>query len=80
MAEWQPIETAPRQHGEPILVSDAYGSVALVFWMDPKETLVEQSITEGWYISDWHNDPIWFRGHLDVTKWAPVPQAPKQVT
>jgi hypothetical protein len=70
---WQPIETAPRD-GAAIAVARGRHVMAVVQWLTPEANDVDEA---GWYISDDHNDPIWYRGHLYLTSWMPLPEPPK---
>lgn len=79
---WRDIATAPKEHGHEILVRcDCPHMMAVVEWLD-KEHVMEGAFGEefvsGWYISDGHNDPIWFRANPYMTHWRELPSPPKQ--
>jgi len=69
--DWQPIDSAPKIHAREILATTGT-RFAVIFWLDPSRGLYRGDHTEGWYISDGKNDPIWYRGWLDLTHWAPL--------
>ena len=73
--EWKPIETAPKEHGVRIIVSDERGfKCAIVEWLDSSR--VDDDFVSGWYINDDHNDPIWYRAWHYMTHWMPLPNPP----
>jgi hypothetical protein len=76
--DWQPIETAPKAHGREILVCERHRTMAVVCWLDQGSLGVEDQagFVSGWYISDGHNDPIWYRNWLSLTHWMPLPSPP----
>lgn len=75
---WQPIETAPKNHGREILVCEAGRTSAVVMWLDQANVMFgeEEGFVSGWYISDGHNDPIWYRNWPSLTHWLPMPTLP----
>lgn len=71
MSDWQPIESAPKVHGKQILVwCSCPKAMAVVFWLDA-DKVMDADFVSGWYISDGHNDPIWYRAHPYLTHWRP---------
>lgn len=73
MSEWQPIETVPKDYGEPIL---------LVVGFEHKRTAMGQLCTDG------HRDYWWVFGPMGAervsenfiglpTHWMPLPEPPK---
>lgn len=73
---WQPISTAPKEHGREILIAcNCPYMMAVVEWLDAKQVMGEDFVS-GWYISDGHNDPIWFRANPYMTHWMPLPSQP----
>ena len=83
MSEWKPIETAP-QDGTPILVCGLHLLPAVVRWIDPTEGDRRQGVPTrplfGWYMSDGKNDPVHYRGWMNVTHWQPLPPPPPETT
>ena len=76
MDNWQPIETAPKEHGHEILVCcNCPCMMAVVEWLDAA-VIDDDDFISGWYISDGHNDPIWFRANPYMTHWQPLPEFP----
>jgi hypothetical protein len=76
MTQWQPIETAPKIHGNEILVAcNCPHMMAVVEWLDAAQ-VDDEDFVSGWYISDGHNDPIWFRANPYMTHWMPLPSRP----
>ena len=74
---WQPIESAPKVHGQEILVvCNCPHMMAVVEWLDAK-IVDDGEFTTGWYISDGHNEPIWFRANPYMTHWMPLPNPPQ---
>lgn len=73
MAEWQPIETAPkpRSFGPYILVCGPGCRVDLAFWDDGGQYPTEDA---GWYSATNHNEC----GHqqLQPTHWMSLPEPP----
>lgn len=72
MSEWKTMETAPKD-GTELLVTDGRHNFAVVRWYQSSDVVD----VAGWYISDWHNDPIWLRGNPYMTHWMPLPEAPQ---
>lgn len=73
---WQPIETAPKEHGYEILVAcNCPHMMAVVEWLDA-DRVDDEEFVSGWYISDGHNDSIWFRANPYMTHWMPLPPPP----
>jgi hypothetical protein len=50
--------------------------MAVVEWLDASQIHDDSSFISGWYISDGHNDPIWYRNHPYATHWMPLPDHP----
>lgn len=77
MSGWKLIETAPKEHGKEILIAcNCPRMMAVVEWID--EAIVGGGeFVSGRYISDGHNDPIWFRANPYMTHWMPLPEPPK---
>lgn len=77
MADWQPIATAPKKHGHEILVC-APGRMAVVEWLAREAVMHgdEEDFISGWYLSDGHNEPIWYRNWPYITHWMPLPDPP----
>lgn len=85
-AEWQPIETAPKD-GTEILAYRSDCGVFMIRWTSPDAFLSEKEIaasrlsdddlfTEGWYFADWlHGDLLMDREI--PTHWMPLPPPPK---
>ena len=77
MPDWQKIETAPKVHGHEILViCNCPYMMAVVEWLDRITIGDDDDFVSGWYISDGHNDPIWFRANPYMTHWMPLPKPP----
>lgn len=73
---WQEMETAPKEHGRAILIAyDCPHMMAVVEWLDAS-IVMDAEFVSGWYISDGHNDPIWFRANPYMTHWMPLPEPP----
>lgn len=69
-AQWQPIETAPKD-GTDILLTDGYRA-AVASWYPEEFPDAEWP----WGVSDWHNDPLHLRGGYMATHWMPLPMPP----
>lgn len=82
VSRWMPIETAPKRHAEEFLACSMgpYGLVrsAVVFWLGRENVMYgeEDGFVSGYYISDGHNEPRWYRGWSDLTHWMPLPDPP----
>jgi hypothetical protein len=75
--DWQPMATAPKEHAKEILVvCDCPHMMAVVQWLDKEQVMYDDDFVSGWYISDGHNDPIWFRANPHVTHWMNLPAPP----
>jgi hypothetical protein len=77
---WLPMESAPKD-GTKVLMTDGRGNFASASWIDCNSCDSGEPGHEpsfGWYISDWHNDPIHLRGHLYAMHWMPLPNPPEQ--
>lgn len=80
MDNWQPIETAPKD-GRSILLYSLGGRMVVSWWgdlnaADSEFGTVSHEPCWGWLISDGHNDPIWYRGWMQVTDWQALPAPP----
>jgi hypothetical protein len=76
---WRPIESAPKEHGEQVLLYDACGrEMAVAEWLDASRIMdgEEEGFVSGWYLSDGHNEAIWYRHACYVTHWMPLPEPP----
>jgi hypothetical protein len=78
MSVWKPIEEVPKEHGQQILVRSEHGRAAVVTWLEQERVMHgrEDGFVSGWYISDGHNDPIWYRAWHEITQWMRVPPGP----
>ena len=75
---WRNFKKDPplKEHGREILIAcDCPHMMAVVEWLSADEVLYED-FTSGWYISDGHNDPIWFRANPYITHWMELPSPP----
>lgn len=75
--DWEAIETAPKVHGQEVLLwCTRPERVFAVMWLSADNVDHDLDLTPGWYLSDGHNDPIWFRAHPYVTHWRLPPPPP----
>jgi hypothetical protein len=63
--EWQPIETAPRDYTDILVVNDR--GQAVVFW---------EKVDEKWIVQDHKHCDRPLRGS-EPTHWMPLPEPPK---
>jgi hypothetical protein len=81
MSDWQPIETAPKNHTDVLLYNDLNKTCVVACWgdinaADSEYGTVVHEENWGWLISDGHNDPISYRAWPYVTHWRPLPAPP----
>lgn len=67
--EWQPIETAPKD-GTNILLVNYKGNIASGLWQ-------EGLLGVGWFLRGGNKPDTFFNGHHGPTHWMPLPDAPK---
>lgn len=65
MSEWQPIETAPKD-GTNVLLVNRKGNMAAGMFMDG-----------AWWLRGGNHPNIFFNGHHGPTHWMPLPKAPE---
>lgn len=78
---WQLIDSAPRNGDRVVLYGKDVGMI-IAWWgdvnvADSEYGTIEHNEKFGWLISDGHNDPIWYRGHLHLTHWRRPPIPPE---
>jgi hypothetical protein len=83
MSEWQPIETAPRDGGNAILVVDTihrprgiYSEVLIARWVERPDDPEFDDFEEYWEVID-----PFMGSHVygfNLTHWMPLPAPPKQ--
>lgn len=68
IAEWQPIETAPK-NGKEILVSDEYGDMAVLYYAHGR-----------WEAFTMYTDSEYHSVYCDIepTRWTPLPEQSKE--
>ncbi len=71
--EWKPFDTAPKRHAHEILVRAGKSRHAVVMWLNGCMVIDDPEFASGWYISDGHNDPIWYRAWRELTEWRELP-------
>jgi len=76
--QWQPIETAPYEHGRDILVKDAWGKICLVGWCDPTKLgrQIDRMDTAGWYQrsgGEWDLFDSFAGQEIYPTEWCAIP-------
>lgn len=73
---WQKIDTAPKEHGKEFLACEPGRTMAVVEYLDARNVMEGRGFISGYYISDGHNDPIWYRNWVYCTHWMPLPPPP----
>lgn len=68
MGEWQPIETAPKD-GTNVLLVNRKGNMAVGLWNG-------RGVLEGWWLRGGSYPDVFFNDHHGPTHWMPLPEAP----
>lgn len=76
MAEWQPIETAPKDRR--VIVVDADGRVEIAYWQENPRVWEDQPQGPCWTVFE--PEDYFYAYHLIAhppTHWMPLPEPPK---
>ena len=66
---WQPIETAPKD-GTNVLLLNRAGNMACGMWMESR------GLGTGWFLRGGSGPDLFFNYHHGPTHWMPLPEAP----
>lgn len=68
---WQPIETAPKD-GTNVLLLNRAGNMACGMWMESR------GLGTGWFLRGGSGPDLFFNYHHGPTHWMPLPPAPEE--